>query len=212
MKNELGLKKKKDWQQYSCVFVIPDLYEKNVINTILDILMREFGFRRTCLMQESLATSFGAGSSAGCMVDIGAQKTSIACVEDGMVVEDSRLNLKYGGQDVTQLFIKMMLFDYFPYTDINLRRRYDFLLAEELKQKYCTFNEAEISVQLYDFHLRASGHDTRKYQFRTYDEPMLAPMVRNPSPINLPTLLSPHSPMENPPANTTPGLLPPQSL
>lgn len=37
-------------------------------------------------------------------------------------------------------------------------------------------NEADISVQLFDFHLRAFGQDTRKYFFKCYDEPLLAPM------------------------------------
>jgi len=50
-------------------------------------------------------------------------------------------------------------------------------LAEELMSKFCTMNEADISVQLFDFHVRASGQDTRKYMFKTYDEVLLAPMV-----------------------------------
>lgn len=177
IKSQLGLKQKKELQQYSCVFVIPDLYERNYVTNVLDILIREFGFKRVCFMQESLAASFGAGYSMACIVDIGAQKTSICCVEDGMCIEDSRMNLKYGGMDVSELFMKMMLFDYFPYSDVNLKRRYDFLVAEELKQKFCTMNESEITVQTWDFHLRAAGQDTRKYTFKTYDETMLAPMV-----------------------------------
>lgn len=176
IKNQLGLPKQ-EWHQYSCVFIIPDLYERVLVTAVLDEVMRDFGFKRVCFMQEGLAASFGAGYSMACIVDIGAQKTSICCVDDGMVLEDSRMNLKYGGTDVTELYIKMMLFDQFPYRDINLKRRYDFLLAEELKQKFCTMNEVELKVQEYDFHLRAPGQDTRKYTFKTYDEVMLAVMV-----------------------------------
>jgi len=155
--------------------------------------MREFGFKRACFMQESLAASFGAGYSMACIVDIGAQKTSICCVEDGMCIEESRMNLKYGGADVTELFMKMMLFDHFPYTDINLKRRYDFLVAEEIKQKFCSMNESEVTVQLWEFHLRVSGQDTRKYTFKTYDETMLAPMVCISFDIQINTLLTKHS-------------------
>jgi hypothetical protein len=36
-----------------------------------------------------------------------------------------------------------MLHDHFPYADINLWRRHDFLLAEELKKNICTMNEAQ---------------------------------------------------------------------
>jgi len=176
IKKELGLKGITDCEQYSCVFIIPDLYDKKYVEQVLDMCMQWFEFTRVCFVQESLAATFGAGYSQACVVDVGAQKTSIACVEDGLVIEDSRVNLKYGGFDVTETFVKMLLYDHFPYQDINLRRRYDFLLAEELKQKHCTMNQAEISVQLYQFHLRAPNQPTRKYQFKTYDEVILAPM------------------------------------
>jgi actin-related protein 8 len=176
IKSQLGLSSKKEWLQYSCVFVIPDLYEKTYVTQILEMLMKEFGFARVCFIQESLACSFGAGYTSACIVDIGAQKTSICCVEEGVCIENSRVNLKYGGADVTETFVKMMLYDHFPYAEINLWKRYDFLLAEELKKNVCTMNEANVSVQVFDFHLRVAGQDTYKYSFKAYDEVHLAPM------------------------------------
>ena len=175
IKSQLGLRKKRDWAQYGCVFIIPDLYERSYVLQMLDMLLRDFGFGKVSLIQESLAATFGAGFIASCVVDVGSQKTSICCVEEGMCVENSRINLKFGGMDVTETFLKMMLYDSFPYAEINLRRRYDYLLAEELKTKFCTMNEQDISPQLFEFHLRASGQDTRKYTFKTYDEVLLAP-------------------------------------
>ncbi|RJE23869.1 hypothetical protein PHISCL_03781 [Aspergillus sclerotialis] len=176
IKMQLGLTSKKEWPQYSCVFVIPDFYDKSYVSQILEMLMREFAFARVCFIQESLAATFGAGFTSACVVDIGAQKTSICCVEEGMCIDNSRVNLKYGGADVTETFIKMMLYDHFPYEEINLWRRYDFLLAEELKKNVCTMNEAGVSVQVYDFHLRVADEPTRKYTFKAYDEVHLAPM------------------------------------
>lgn len=176
IKNQLGLTSKKEWPNYSCVFVIPDLYEKLYVTQMLELMMREFAFARVCFIQESLSATFGAGFTSACVVDIGAQKTSICCVEEGMCLENSRVNLKYGGADVTEAFIRMMLYDHFPYADIDLRRRYDFLLAEDLKKNICTMDEANVTVQVHDFHLRVAGHDTRKYSFKAYDEAHLAPM------------------------------------
>lgn len=176
IRQELGLNKNSAWKHYSCVFVIPDLYDKKYVKQALRSCMNWFEFSKVCFIQESMAATFGAGYTQACVVDVGAQKTSIACVEDGLVIEDSRVNLKFGGFDVTETFIKMMLYDNFPYADINLRRRYDFLLAEELKMKHCTMTQADISVQLYQFHLRAPNQPTHKYQFKTYDEVILAPM------------------------------------
>nr|POF04061.1 putative actin-related protein 8 [Quercus suber] len=176
IKNELGLKHKKDWPQYSCVFIIPDIYEKVFVSRILEELMHDFAFHRICFIQESLAASFGAGYGTGCIVDIGAQKTSVCCVEDGMCIEDSRINLKYGGYDVTEAFVKMMLFDRFHYKEFNLMRRHDFLLAEELKAQFTTLSDENVTVQMNEFHLRAHEEETRKYSFKIYDEGMLAPM------------------------------------
>jgi actin-related protein 8 len=181
IKSQLGLTHKKDWNQYNCVFIIPDLYEKTFVSRVLDELIRDFSFQRVCFMQESLAATFGAGFSIACMVDMGAQKTSISCIEDGMVLEDSRVNLKYGGYDLMETFIKMMLFDGFNYADFNLMRRHDFLLAEELKEQFTTMSDENITVQLNEFHLRAHGQETRKYSFKIYDEGMLAPLVSSPS-------------------------------
>lgn len=176
IRQELGLNRNSAWRHYSCVFVIPDLYDKRYVKQALRSCMKWFEFSKVCFIQESMAATFGAGYTQACVVDVGAQKTSVACVEDGLVLEESRINLKYGGFDVTETFMKMMLFDNFPYSDINLRRRHDFLLAEELKMKHCTMTQAEISVQLYNFHLRAPNQPTRKYEFKTYDEVILAPM------------------------------------
>lgn len=176
LKSEFGIEKTGSWKDYSCVFVIPDLYDKKYVELMLEMFMKDYEFLKVAFIQESLAASFGAGYTTACIVDVGAQKTSICCVEDGLCIDDSRINLKYGGFDVTETFIKMLLYDHFPYGEINLMRRYDFLLAEELKQKFCTMNQAEISVQLYNFHLRAPSEYTRKYNFKTYDEVILAPM------------------------------------
>jgi actin-related protein 8 len=177
LKSQIGITQLKDLINYRCVFIIPDLYERAYVTMLLDILIRDLGFGKVCLQQESLSATFGAGTGVACVVDIGAQKTSICCVDEGMCVEDSRINMKMGGSDVTETFIKMMLYDHFPYSDMNLKRRYDFLLAEELKQKFCSMDEADVSVRMWDFHVRAPGQETRKYTFKTYDETMLSVMV-----------------------------------
>lgn len=176
LRKDLGIRSSSSWEQYSCVFVIPDLYEKKYIEQVLELCLKNIEFKQVTFVQESLAASFGAGYSSCCVVDVGAQKTSISCVDDGMIIEDSRVNLKYGGRDVTDTFLKLMLYDHFPYQDINLVRRYDFLLGEELKISFCTLNQADIMPQLYNFHLRAPNQPTHKYQFKTYDEVILAPM------------------------------------
>ncbi|KAH8894798.1 actin-like ATPase domain-containing protein [Thozetella sp. PMI_491] len=175
IRQELGLTQSSQWRQYSCVFIIPDLYDKKYVEQALHACINHFDFHKVSFIQESLAATFGAGYTQACVVDVGAQKTSITCVEDGLCLEDSRINLKFGGYDVTETFMKMMLYDHFPYEEINLRRRYDFLLAEELKIKCCNVSQGSVAVENPNFHLRAPNQPTRKYQFKMFDEMYLAP-------------------------------------
>ena len=177
LRNQLGISKQRDLAQYGCVFVIPDLYEKSYVTVVLDLLFREFGFGKVCFQQESLAASFGAGYPTCVIVDIGAQKTSICCVEEGMCIENSRVMLRYGGQDVTSTFLKMLLVDHFPYADIDLRRRHDFLVAEEIKEKFCTLQFQDLNAQQFEFFLRAYNKTTQHYVFKAYDHILLAPMA-----------------------------------
>lgn len=178
IKSQIGIEPR-ELHQYSCVIAVPDYYERNNVTALLEMTLTEFGFSKVAFVQEALAASFGAGVMTACIVDIGDQKTSVSCVEDGMIVENSRLNLKVGGRDITDLFVKMILYNHFPYAEININRRYDYLLAEELKQKLLTVTEADISVQMYDFHLRAPKQDTRKYTCKIYDEVILPVLALN---------------------------------
>lgn len=52
-----------------------------------------------------------------------------------------RVYLNYGGDDITTFFTALLLRNRFPYADIDLARAYDWRLAEELKEKFCTMNE-----------------------------------------------------------------------
>lgn len=175
--NQLGLARRRDWQQYSCVFVIPDLYDRNYVTAVLELLMRNFGFSRVCFIQESLSGSYGAGFATCVIVDVGAEKTSVCCVDEGMCLENSRVNLKFGGKDVSETFVRLMIAAQFPYRELDVNRRYDFLLAEELKQKFCTLSVQDFTAQQYEFYLRIHEQNTRHYLFKAYDEVILAPMV-----------------------------------
>jgi len=50
-----------------------------------------------------VAATFGAGLSSACVVDLGDQKTSLSCVEDGISAPLTRIHMDCGGADVTQV-------------------------------------------------------------------------------------------------------------
>lgn len=173
----IGIDSKEELANLKCLFVIPDLYDKVYVESWVELLFNSVGFGRVGIIQEAVAATFGAGVSCACVVDVGAEKTSISCVDEGMIINDSRVKLDYGGKHITEAFTKMLLQQEFPYRDINLANHNDdWELADNLKKEYGTFDDADIAVQLYNFYKRKPGQQTEKYHFKVYDEVMLAPL------------------------------------
>jgi len=167
----------KNLPHLKAILVIPDLYDKTYVEVWVDLLFRLVGFGKVAIIQEAVAATFGAGATCACVIDVGAQTTSITCVDDGLVVNDSRVLLNYGGDQITETFIKLLLESAFPYKDINLSRRNDdWELAQSLKNDFVTFQDADIAVQLYNFYKRKPNETTEKYEFKVFDEVMLAPL------------------------------------
>ncbi|KAJ3291331.1 actin-like protein arp8 [Borealophlyctis nickersoniae] len=86
--------------------------------------------------------------------------------------------LQYGGDDITAFLMTLLSKTNFPYKDCNLlSNAYDWMLAEELKEKLCTVNEVDMTVNVFDFYVRAPEHPTLQYKVKVYDEPVIAPML-----------------------------------
>jgi actin-related protein 8 len=93
------------------ILVIPDHFDRFYVRELANVLLVQMGFAQLCVQQvrdpnafvvlrltrdqESLCAAFGAGLSTACVVDIGAVKTSIACVDEGQVVPDTRYVFGY---------------------------------------------------------------------------------------------------------------------
>ncbi|KAL1944865.1 hypothetical protein VTO73DRAFT_2485 [Trametes versicolor] len=164
------------YKDYSVVLVIPDYYDRAYVEALVRILLLDMGFKQFCAQQESLASTYGAGISNACVVDMGVVKTSIACVDDGLVVADTRMVLSMGGNDITEFLYVLLEKIGFPYRDIDLARSYDWNVMEDLKARLCTLAEGDVALNLYDFSVRRPGKPTEKYGLRAYDEIILAPM------------------------------------
>ncbi|RLV91226.1 Actin-like protein ARP8 [Spathaspora sp. JA1] len=164
------------FENFKCMLVIPDLYDKSYVETWCHLLFKFIGFGRVGIIQEAVAATFGAGASTACVIDVGAQTTTVNCVDDGMIITSSSISLNYGGDQVTETFIKLLLENSFPYKDIDLGTSYDWELAQYLKHNFVTFQDADIAVQLYNFYKRNPHQTTEKFDFKVFDEVMVAPM------------------------------------
>ncbi|KAH9926941.1 actin-like ATPase domain-containing protein [Fomitopsis serialis] len=166
----------KSYEDYSVILVIPDFYDRFYVEDMVRLLLMTMGFKQLCVQQESLAATYGAGISNACVVDMGATKTSIACVDDGAVLGDTRMLLNMGGDDITEFLHVLLQRISFPYKDLSLVRSYDWNVIEDLKARLCTLAEGDVALNLYDFVVRRPGQPTQKYGLRAYDEIILAPM------------------------------------
>lgn len=166
------------FSQYKVVLVIPDIFKKSHVETFIRVLLTELQFQAVAIIQESLATCYGAGiSTSTCVVNIGATETRIACVDEGTVLEHSAITLDYGGDDITRLFALLLLQSDFPLQNWKIDSEHGWLLAEQLKKNFTTFQDADVAVQLYNFINRSPNQPTEKYEFKLFDEVMLAPLA-----------------------------------
>ncbi|KAF9329600.1 actin-like protein arp8 [Podila minutissima] len=175
IQDDLGIERVKFRKHYA-LLIIPDLFSKVYVVELVGMLLKSMQFKGVMVQQESVCASFGAGVSAACVVDIGAEVTKIACVEDGVCIPNSRAVLKYGGDDITRCFSALVKRTGFPYEELDLTQSYDWKLMEDLKEKWCTMDEADLTVQVYSFFVRKPDHPTQKYQVKVYDEVALSPM------------------------------------
>ncbi|KAH3669558.1 hypothetical protein WICMUC_004980 [Wickerhamomyces mucosus] len=162
------------FSNYKIVLIIPDLYDKIYIEKFIELLL-QMEFNSVAIIQESLAATYGAGISNACVVDIGAQTTKISCIDDGMIISNSRAVLNYGGDDITTNFYNLLKNSNFP-INFNPNIPYEWQMMEQLKEKFITFQDANITVQLYNFIKRFPNKLSEKYEFKVFDEVILSPM------------------------------------
>lgn len=92
-------------------------------------------------LQEGLSASFSAGLPSACVIDLGAAKTSVSCVDEGFVINDTRMVQGYGGDDVIELFLQVAKTVNFPYKEADLAREYDWELCRSIIEQCGAFNE-----------------------------------------------------------------------
>ncbi|KAL7422269.1 Actin-like protein arp8 [Cryptotrichosporon argae] len=175
MRTELQITPR-DYSKFSVVLIVPDHGDRFYVQELTRLLLGTMGFKEIAVHQESHCAIFSAGMSTACVVDIGAQTTSVTCVDEGLVNADTRMTLAYGGDDVTSALVTLLQRCSFPYRDLDLARAQEWLMMDNLKIKICTLEEHMVANTPWDFHVLRTEGLTQKYALRTYDENILAPL------------------------------------
>uniref|UniRef100_A0A8C3LBJ2 Actin-related protein 8 n=1 Tax=Chrysolophus pictus TaxID=9089 RepID=A0A8C3LBJ2_CHRPC len=167
----------KDLKYYRCILLIPDIYNKQHVKELVNMILMKMGFSGIVVHQESVCATFGSGLGSACIVDVGDQKTSVCCVEDGVSHHNTRLCLAYGGSDVSRCFYWLMQRAGFPYRDCQLTNKLDCLLLQHLKETFCHLDQDISGLQDHEFQIRHPDSPALLYQFRLGDEKLQAPMA-----------------------------------
>ncbi|XP_046896340.1 actin-related protein 8 [Hypomesus transpacificus] len=167
----------KDLKYYRCILLVPDIYNRQHIKEMVNMLLLNMGFSAIVVQQESVCATFGSGLSSACVVDVGDQKTSLSCVEDGVSHRNSRLCLAYGGSDITRCFFWLLQRAGFPYRDCQLSNRLDCQLLQQLKEVFCHLDQDISGLQDHEFRTRFPEAPALLYQIRLGDEKLQASMA-----------------------------------
>ncbi|XP_013912406.1 PREDICTED: actin-related protein 8 [Thamnophis sirtalis] len=167
----------KDLKYYRCILLIPDIYNKQHVKEIVNMTLLKMGFSGIIVHQESVCATFGSGLGSACVVDVGDQKTSICCVEDGVSHHNTRLRLAYGGCDISRCFYWLMQRAGFPYRDCQLVKKTDCLLLQHLKETFCHLDQDLSGLKDHEFQVRHPDSPALLYQLRLGDEKLQAPMA-----------------------------------
>ncbi|XP_050067161.1 actin-related protein 8 [Anopheles maculipalpis] len=165
-----------EMRQYRAVLVIPDIYNRAHLREFVTLLLNHIGFGCCFLVQDHVAATFGAGLGYACVVDVGDEKTSVSCVEDGISHPNTRVRFDYGGADVTQVFYWLLQKCAFPYRECNERTPLDGILLRRLKEDFGHVNLDVCGSLEKSFAVQHPGQAKRNYTLQVGDEAMVAPL------------------------------------
>ncbi|CAB3385566.1 Hypothetical predicted protein [Cloeon dipterum] len=161
---------------YKAVLVIPDIYNRKHISALVNLLLTRLNFGSCFLVQDHVAATFGAGLGSACVIDVGDQKTSISCVDDGMSQPSTRIRLDYGGGDVTVVYFWLLQKCSFPHKGCNPTRRNDAVLLQKLKEDFCHVDLDICGPSEKSFNVTSTDGVVKKITLQVGDECLIAPL------------------------------------
>lgn len=167
----------KDLKHYRAVLLIPDVYMHRQVKGLVNMLLNSLGFGAVIVHQESVCATYGSGITVACVVDVGDQKTSVSCVEDGLSHRASRFTMEYGGSDVSRLFHSLLARCGVSLSELNLARPPDVVQMQGLKETSCHLNQDQHGVSQQTLEIHQVGGTVIRYKMRLGDECILAPMA-----------------------------------
>ena len=128
------------------------------------------------MVQDHVAATFGSGLASACVVDVGDQKVSVSCVEDGVSLARTRLQLGCGGSDISHLLLHLSQSNKFPYKSCDAANISDGFLLHQSKEERCHLRLDDHSLVRHLFTVKTPTGETERYSVYLGDEQLVAPL------------------------------------
>ncbi|XP_065564807.1 actin-related protein 8-like isoform X3 [Artemia franciscana] len=161
---------------YKAVLVIPDIYNRQHLKELTNLLLVRLGFASCFLVQDHVCATAGSGVPTACVIDIGDQKTSVSCVDECVSIKQSRMKMEYGGSDITQAFFWLLRRAAFPVKPCKPSDPVDAMILTQLKEDYCHLNMDISGIRDVSVTVDRPESMCRRYRFKLADECIIAPL------------------------------------
>ena len=96
-----------NFKNFNCILIIPDSFVKIHVRYIINMLF-DLGFKQMFIHLESVMATYAMALPTAVVVDIGATKTSVCCIEEGIIISKSIIRKNFGGDDMTALLLRLL--------------------------------------------------------------------------------------------------------
>ncbi|CAG7815434.1 unnamed protein product [Allacma fusca] len=165
----------KDLKHYKAVVIVPVMFDRVHAREMLNLVLNRLGFGMAFLLQDHVSATFGCGLAAATVVDVGDQKISVSCVEDGISFPQSRIELKYGGGDLTLALWNLLSQCAVPF-NIDLTCPWDVNFLAAMKEKFCHFDLNRCGPEEQTILWNKPGDIVKSYNILLGDELLVVPL------------------------------------
>lgn len=132
-------------RHFSSILVVPDSFCKIHVRYLINMIFN-LGFKSVFIHQESVMATYAMALPTAVVVDIGSTKTSVCCIEEGIIIQKSVIRKNFGGEEQNDLLLRLIQSEkalhYFPSGLLNPEYKYHRYLLEDIKE---TFGTMEMS-------------------------------------------------------------------
>lgn len=97
----------KEWGSFNCILIVGDVFVRRHVKMLVGSLFKRIGFRKLYIHLESIMACFGTAVSSACVVDIGHEKISVCCVDEGVILPKTLIRKNFGSKDISKILAKI---------------------------------------------------------------------------------------------------------